>query len=182
MNLIYRFDKKIRYASRKARADVRKRVKGRFIKAGEAYDYDPLSQTRSYWALNVTVVIVQCQPSNLQLLICCRLRYRQDHWRAQQSHASEPAIEIRKKRLRRVGWMKKTKRKMQTCRTPCGVDGMEHTYSFFSSSADEWVGWSFAVCASNRCNWCSSSSSTAACKDLRRLRCSAVSCQVVQSG
>ncbi|CAN6274623.1 unnamed protein product [Urochloa humidicola] len=43
-----KFDKKIRYASRKARADVRKRVKGRFIKAGEAYDYDPLSQTRSY--------------------------------------------------------------------------------------------------------------------------------------
>ncbi|XP_062220162.1 zinc finger protein CONSTANS-LIKE 9-like isoform X1 [Phragmites australis] len=38
-----KFDKKIRYASRKARADVRKRVKGRFIKAGEAYDYDPLS-------------------------------------------------------------------------------------------------------------------------------------------
>ena len=48
MNLVNRFDKKIRYASRKARADVRKRVKGRFIKAGEAYDYDPLSQTRSY--------------------------------------------------------------------------------------------------------------------------------------
>lgn len=47
-NLVDRFDKKIRYASRKARADVRKRVKGRFIKAGEAYDYDPLSQTRSY--------------------------------------------------------------------------------------------------------------------------------------
>nr|ASZ80052.1 COLM [Phyllostachys edulis] len=43
-----KFDKKIRYASRKARADVRKRVKGRFIKAGEAYDYDPLCQTRSY--------------------------------------------------------------------------------------------------------------------------------------
>ena len=43
-----RFDKKIRYASRKARADVRKRVKERFVKAGEAYDYDPLSQTRSY--------------------------------------------------------------------------------------------------------------------------------------
>ncbi|KAG2605900.1 zinc finger protein CONSTANS-LIKE 9-like isoform X3 [Panicum virgatum] len=43
-----KFDKKIRYASRKARADVRKRVKGRFVKAGEAYDYDPLSQTRSY--------------------------------------------------------------------------------------------------------------------------------------
>ncbi|XP_062222151.1 zinc finger protein CONSTANS-LIKE 9-like isoform X2 [Phragmites australis] len=40
-----KFDKKIRYASRKARADVRKRVKGRFIKAGEAYDYDPLSHT-----------------------------------------------------------------------------------------------------------------------------------------
>ncbi|KAL5213139.1 hypothetical protein ABZP36_023986 [Zizania latifolia] len=45
---IRKFDKKIRYASRKARADVRKRVKGRFVKAGEAYDYDPLSQTRSY--------------------------------------------------------------------------------------------------------------------------------------
>ncbi|XP_073222321.1 putative zinc finger protein CONSTANS-LIKE 11 [Cicer arietinum] len=36
------FDKQIRYASRKARADTRKRVKGRFVKAGEAYDYDPL--------------------------------------------------------------------------------------------------------------------------------------------
>ena len=42
-----RFDKSIRYASRKARADVRRRVKGRFVKAGDAYDYDPLSQTRS---------------------------------------------------------------------------------------------------------------------------------------
>ncbi|KAL8511359.1 hypothetical protein ACS0TY_017959 [Phlomoides rotata] len=30
-----------RYANRKARADERRRVKGRFIKAGEAYDYDP---------------------------------------------------------------------------------------------------------------------------------------------
>ncbi|KAJ6677742.1 ZINC FINGER PROTEIN CONSTANS-LIKE 10 [Salix viminalis] len=36
------FSKQIRYASRKARADTRKRVKGRFVKAGEAYDYDPL--------------------------------------------------------------------------------------------------------------------------------------------
>ncbi|KAL0287053.1 UNVERIFIED_CONTAM: putative zinc finger protein CONSTANS-LIKE 11 [Sesamum calycinum] len=35
------FGKQIRYASRKARADTRKRVKGRFVKAGEAYDYDP---------------------------------------------------------------------------------------------------------------------------------------------
>ncbi|KAE9596024.1 hypothetical protein Lal_00031011 [Lupinus albus] len=43
-----KFDKKVRYASRKARADVRKRVKGRFVKAGDVYDYDPLSQTRSY--------------------------------------------------------------------------------------------------------------------------------------
>ncbi|KAJ3699197.1 hypothetical protein LUZ61_002902 [Rhynchospora tenuis] len=43
-----KFEKKIRYASRKARADVRRRVKGRFVKAGEAYDYDPLCQTRSY--------------------------------------------------------------------------------------------------------------------------------------
>jgi hypothetical protein len=37
-----RFDKKIRYESRKARADIRKRVKGRFVKLGEAYDYDPV--------------------------------------------------------------------------------------------------------------------------------------------
>ncbi|KAI4308583.1 hypothetical protein L6164_031641 [Bauhinia variegata] len=43
-----KFDKTVRYASRKARADVRRRVKGRFVKAGEAYDYDPQSQTRSY--------------------------------------------------------------------------------------------------------------------------------------
>jgi hypothetical protein len=57
------------------------------------------------------VVIVQCQPSNLQPLMCCWLPYRQDHWRAQQLHASEPAIEIWKKGLRRVGWIKKTKKK-----------------------------------------------------------------------
>ncbi|CAN8268819.1 unnamed protein product [Cochlearia groenlandica] len=37
------FGKQIRYASRKARADTRKRVKGRFVKAGENYDYDPSS-------------------------------------------------------------------------------------------------------------------------------------------
>ncbi|KAJ8763780.1 hypothetical protein K2173_003562 [Erythroxylum novogranatense] len=37
------FGKQIRYASRKARADTRKRVKGRFVKAGEAYDHDPLT-------------------------------------------------------------------------------------------------------------------------------------------
>ncbi|CAN1161178.1 Zinc finger protein CONSTANS-LIKE 12 [Linum perenne] len=36
------FGKQIRYASRKARADTRKRVKGRFVKAGEAFDYDPI--------------------------------------------------------------------------------------------------------------------------------------------
>ncbi|MBA0757480.1 hypothetical protein Gotri_020578 [Gossypium trilobum] len=42
------FEKRVRYASRKARADVRKRVKGRFVKAGDAYDYDPLSPTRSF--------------------------------------------------------------------------------------------------------------------------------------
>ncbi|XP_060209565.1 zinc finger protein CONSTANS-LIKE 12-like [Lycium barbarum] len=39
------FNKQIRYASRKARADTRRRVKGRFVKAGEAYDYDPLGTT-----------------------------------------------------------------------------------------------------------------------------------------
>nr|CAN82066.1 hypothetical protein VITISV_037472 [Vitis vinifera] len=43
-----KFDKRVRYASRKARADVRQRVKGRFVKAGEAYDYDPISETRSF--------------------------------------------------------------------------------------------------------------------------------------
>ncbi|PKI41078.1 zinc finger protein CONSTANS-LIKE 9-like [Punica granatum] len=43
-----KFEKRVRYASRKARADVRKRVKGRFVKAGDAYDYDPLSPTRSF--------------------------------------------------------------------------------------------------------------------------------------
>ncbi|KAK8717829.1 hypothetical protein V6N13_045083 [Hibiscus sabdariffa] len=42
-----KFEKQVRYASRKARADVRKRVKGRFVKAGGAYDYDPLNPTRS---------------------------------------------------------------------------------------------------------------------------------------
>nr|ABD78315.1 SLL2 protein [Primula vulgaris] len=45
---IRKFDKKVRYASRKARADVRRRVKGRFVKAGDVYDYDPLGRTRSY--------------------------------------------------------------------------------------------------------------------------------------
>eukprot|EP00897_Mesotaenium_endlicherianum_P001811 jgi/Mesen1/1658/ME000135S00652 len=38
-----KFDKRIRYESRKARADIRKRVKGRFVKAGQEYDYDPLT-------------------------------------------------------------------------------------------------------------------------------------------
>ncbi len=46
-NFCGRFDKKIRYESRKARADIRKRVKGRFVKAGQAYDYDPAGTTRS---------------------------------------------------------------------------------------------------------------------------------------
>ncbi|KAL4193847.1 hypothetical protein AMTRI_Chr06g178960 [Amborella trichopoda] len=40
-----KYEKQIRYASRKARADIRKRVKGRFVKAGEVYDYDPLNAT-----------------------------------------------------------------------------------------------------------------------------------------
>ncbi|CAO2814382.1 unnamed protein product [Amaranthus hypochondriacus] len=43
-----KFEKRVRYASRKARADVRKRVKGRFVKAGDAYDYDPLNDTMSF--------------------------------------------------------------------------------------------------------------------------------------
>ncbi|CAN0914585.1 Zinc finger protein CONSTANS-LIKE 12 [Linum grandiflorum] len=41
-----KFGKQIRYASRKARAETRKRVKGRFVKAGEACDYDPSSDER----------------------------------------------------------------------------------------------------------------------------------------
>lgn len=48
----------MRYASRKARADVRRRVKGRFVKAGDAYDYDPLNETRSFWFRNVTPYIL----------------------------------------------------------------------------------------------------------------------------
>nr|AGI62030.1 CONSTANS-like 6 [Erycina pusilla] len=44
---IRKFEKKIRYASRKTRADSRRRVKGRFVKAGEAFDYDPLSQAKA---------------------------------------------------------------------------------------------------------------------------------------
>ncbi|CAA3032218.1 zinc finger protein CONSTANS-LIKE 10-like isoform X2 [Olea europaea var. sylvestris] len=42
-----KFEKRVRYESRKSRADVRRRVKGRFVKVGDAYDYDPLSKTRS---------------------------------------------------------------------------------------------------------------------------------------
>lgn len=41
--MLNRFEKRVRYALRKARADIRRRVKGRFVKAGDAYDYDPLS-------------------------------------------------------------------------------------------------------------------------------------------
>ncbi|CAM6034199.1 unnamed protein product [Sphagnum compactum] len=43
-----KFDKKVRYESRKERADIRKRVKGRFVKAGQPYDYDPMGPTRSF--------------------------------------------------------------------------------------------------------------------------------------
>lgn len=39
------FGKQIRYASRKARADTRRRVKGRFVKSGEALDFDPAGQS-----------------------------------------------------------------------------------------------------------------------------------------
>ncbi|XP_041012900.1 zinc finger protein CONSTANS-LIKE 9-like [Juglans microcarpa x Juglans regia] len=40
-------EKQIRYPSRKARADIRKRVKGRFVKA-ESYDSDTVDVARSY--------------------------------------------------------------------------------------------------------------------------------------
>jgi hypothetical protein len=46
---IRRFGKKIRYESRKARADIRKRVKGRFVKVGQAYDYDP--EVQPTWSM-----------------------------------------------------------------------------------------------------------------------------------
>ncbi|KAL9159134.1 hypothetical protein ABFS82_08G114800 [Erythranthe guttata] len=42
------FGKQIRYASRKARADIRKRVKGRFVKAGEACDFETGGETRPF--------------------------------------------------------------------------------------------------------------------------------------
>lgn len=48
LDFIDRYEKTIRYESRKVRADIRKRVKGRFVKAGEAFDYDPLAVTKSY--------------------------------------------------------------------------------------------------------------------------------------
>lgn len=38
MFVLDRYDKHIRYESRKARADTRKRVKGRFVKASEVAD------------------------------------------------------------------------------------------------------------------------------------------------
>uniref|UniRef100_A0A5B7B9T2 CCT domain-containing protein n=1 Tax=Davidia involucrata TaxID=16924 RepID=A0A5B7B9T2_DAVIN len=44
---VRRYEKQIRYASRKTRADVRKRVKGRFVKA-EGYESDTIDVARSY--------------------------------------------------------------------------------------------------------------------------------------
>eukprot|EP01018_Ginkgo_biloba_P008044 Gb_28233 [translate_table: standard] len=42
------FEKRICYASRKAKAEVRKHVKGCFVKAGDGSDCNPLAMTRSY--------------------------------------------------------------------------------------------------------------------------------------
>ncbi|KAG9152386.1 hypothetical protein Leryth_016764 [Lithospermum erythrorhizon] len=42
---LYRFDKSARYA--KARLHQKAARKGRFIKAGDVYDYDPMNETRS---------------------------------------------------------------------------------------------------------------------------------------
>ena len=60
MCFMYRFGKQIRYASRKARADTRKRVKGRFVKQGEVYDYDPLT-TSDFWAISPTLHVLPCK-------------------------------------------------------------------------------------------------------------------------
>jgi hypothetical protein len=43
----FRREKQIRYPSRKARADVRKRVKGRFVKR-EDYNSESIDVTQSY--------------------------------------------------------------------------------------------------------------------------------------
>lgn len=45
--LFFRHEKQIRYPTRKARADVRKRVKGRFVKK-ENYDSNFIDVTQSY--------------------------------------------------------------------------------------------------------------------------------------
>lgn len=41
---LHRYDKHIRYESRKARADTRKRVKGRFVKASDTTDVQVSSE------------------------------------------------------------------------------------------------------------------------------------------
>lgn len=77
MHVIFRFGKQIRYASRKARADTRKRVKGRFVKAGEAYDYDPLL-ARSNWT-NFKVLFPfakqQVLASGIIMLLQCEISF-----------------------------------------------------------------------------------------------------------
>ena len=42
-----RFGKQIRYESRKSTADTKRRLKGRFTKAGADYDYDPRANNNS---------------------------------------------------------------------------------------------------------------------------------------
>lgn len=76
MLLCHRFEKKVRYATRKARADVRKRVKGRFVKAGDAYDYDPLSQTRSCWLHNFTEWWCQAGRDSCIVFLCTYTSHR----------------------------------------------------------------------------------------------------------
>lgn len=61
--------KRVRYVSRKARADVRRRVKGRFVKAGDAYDYDPLSHTRSCWEYTSFKLYLKKGKKTTQILV-----------------------------------------------------------------------------------------------------------------
>lgn len=77
--LFFRHEKQIRYPSRKANADVRKRVKGRFVKR-EGYDSDSVDVARSYWEfvvrhlyveMLVVLLVVQKWYRRTQMVVSC---------------------------------------------------------------------------------------------------------------